>query len=134
MTAKTFDLDIVTPTKNVFSGEVTSFIGPGTEGYFQIMAGHTPFLVTMEIGELKIKTEDEELLFATSGGFAEIGDNKVSILAETAEKAGEIDIARAEESKKRAEEVLNKKDDEADLDRARLSLFRAINRLKIHSG
>lgn len=130
MADKTFHLDIVTPTKNVFSGEIESIVASGTEGYFQILPRHTPFLSTLQIGEMRIRKEGKDDYYATSGGFAEVHSNRVSILAETAEHSREIDPDRANEAKARAEKLLASPSDDIDQVRARLALFRAINRIR----
>jgi len=133
MAKKTFNLDIVTPTKNVFSGEVESVVASGSEGYFQILPGHTPFLTTLQIGEMRIKIDGKEDFYATSGGFAETHADKVTILAETAEHAHAIDIERANASKARAQKMLEDNPEHVDPERAGLSLYRAINRIRTHS-
>ena len=133
MAEKTLYLDIVTPTSSVFSGEVESIVAPGTEGYFQILPGHTPFLSTIQVGEIRTKEKDKEGYYATSGGFAEVHANRVSVLAETAERAHEIDIERAQAAKQRAEKLLDTREDWVDYERARLALFRALNRLRIRA-
>ncbi len=132
MADKSFTLDIVTPIKNVFSGDVEGVVMPGTEGYFQILHNHTPFMATIQIGEIKVNIDGKDHFYSTSGGFAEINSNKVSILAETAEKADDIDLARAEEAKKRAEERISSGARDMDAERARLSLFRALNRIRVN--
>ncbi len=131
MADKTFSLDIVTPGSKVFSGDVESVVAPGTDGYFQVLTDHTPFLVTIQIGEIKVTSAGKDLHYATSGGFVEVNANRISVLAETAEKADEIDLQRANESKERAEKRLEAGDKEMDSDRARISLYRAINRINV---
>ncbi len=106
MIDKSFQLDIVTPMEHVYSGEVESVIAPGTEGYFQVLHNHTLFLTTIQIGEIRIKEKGQEQYYSTSGGFAEIHENQVSILAEAAEKVEEIDLARTEASRLRAQNLL----------------------------
>jgi len=130
MAEKTFILEIVTPEKSVFSGEVESLGAPGTEGYFQVLHNHTPFVCTLQTGEIIVDTDGGKAFFATSGGFAEVSNNKVTVLAETAEKTDDIDVFRAEEAKKRAEDRLQSSDKDIDIERARLALFRALNRIR----
>ncbi len=132
MADKNFHLDIVTPTIQVFSGEVDSMTAPGTEGYFQVLHNHTPFLTTIQIGEIKAKERGKEQRYATSGGFVEVHENSVSILAETAENAEDIDIERAREAEQRAKKWIESQNGEVDMERARLALFRALNRMQIH--
>ena len=130
-----FALEIVTPERVVYSGQVTSLQAPGTEGSFGVMAGHMPLLASLDVGVLRFADEGwEGVQMAVSGGFAEIGRERVTVLAETAESAEEIDVQRAESSRQRAEERLANRDDgEVDAARARAALMRAQNRLKISS-
>lgn len=132
--SKNFQLDIVTPTKTVYSGEVQSFTAPGVMGSFQVLFNHAPLLSSVGVGEVKVtETNGAKLHFATSGGFVEVKANKVILLAESAEQSTEIDIQRAEKSKSRAEERLAKKGKDIDAERAQVALARSLNRLKIAS-
>lgn len=132
MADKAFKLEIVTPKKIVFSGDVTSFSAPGVLGGFQVLRSHAPLLSNIAIGEVKfVDGSGNESRYATSGGIVEVHDNKVMMLAETAERSDEIDVARAEAAKERARKRLGEKGAQTDLDRARLALFRAMNRLKV---
>ena len=126
-------LEIITPSKIGYKGNVTSVSVPGTLGNFQILYNHAPIISSLDIGEIKIEDQRGNTThFATSGGTVEVSANKIIILAESFERSDEIDKNRAEESKKRAEERLNKKKvEKIDQLRAELSLKRAINRLKI---
>lgn len=134
MAGKNFTLDIVTPTKIVFSGEVLSFSAPGVDGGFQVLFNHAPLLSSIAVGTMKITdAAGKETRYATSGGFVEVNSNKVIMLAETVERSDQIDVARAEEAKRRAAERL-RKEEEVDEDRARAALARAINRLKNAHG
>jgi F-type H+-transporting ATPase subunit epsilon len=132
MAEKAFNLEIVTPKRSVFSGEITSFSAPGVVGGFQVLKNHAPLLSSISIGEVKlVDVAGIESRFATSGGVVEVHDNKVIMLAETAERADEIDVVRAQEARDRARKRLAEKKSEIDVDRARLALFRALNRLKV---
>lgn len=132
--SKSFHLDIVTPSRTVFSGEVDSFTAPGVIGSFQVLFNHAPLLSSIGIGEVKLKAENGGVTrFATSGGFVEVKSNKVVLLAESAEEENQIDIERAEKAKQRAEERLRQKNDDVDYDRAQAALLRSVNRLKIAS-
>lgn len=131
MAEKSLHLDIVTPKRNVFSGEVESIVAPGTEGYFQLLQNHTHFLTTLQIGEIRIRKSGRDEYYATSGGFAEVHLNRVSILAETAEAGEEIVLKRADAAKSRAEKLLKSGEEWVDIDRAQLALFRALNRIRI---
>ncbi len=134
MANKNFQLDIVTPARTVYSGDVQSFTAPGVVGNFQVLFNHAPLLSAVGVGEVKIiETNGSKLLFAVSSGFVEVKSNKVILLTESAERSDEINIARAEKSKKRADERLASKDKSLDQDRARVALYRSINRLKIAS-
>ncbi len=131
MSGKNFNLDIVTPTKTVFSGEVQSFSAPGVAGGFQVLFDHAPFLSSITVGQVKVVDPAGAVSrYATSGGFVEVNGNKVILLAETAERSDEIDVQRAEKAKERAAERLQK-EERIDEERARIALIRAINRLKI---
>ncbi|MGA3246091.1 MAG: F0F1 ATP synthase subunit epsilon [Bacteroidota bacterium] len=132
MADKAFKLEIVTPKKIVFSGDVISFSAPGVVGGFQVLKSHAPLLSNIAIGEVKlVDGSGQELRYATSGGFVEVHENKVVMLAETAERSDEIDVARAEAARERARKRLAEKRADIDVDRARLALFRSLNRLKV---
>ncbi len=124
-------LEIVTPDKIVFSENIRSFEAPGVDGEFQIFPGHTPFLTGLKTGHIIFGKGGKKTIIAISRGFCEVKESKAVIIAHTAESDKEIDKARAEAAKKRAEQRLASKDDASiDEERARLALFRAINRLK----
>lgn len=132
MADKSFQLEIVTPKKIVFQATVTSFSAPGIIGGFQVLRSHAPLLSSIGVGEVKIIDEQgRESRYATSGGFVEVHENKVVLLAETAERSDEIDITRAEVARDRAQQRIAEKRIETDLDRTRAALQRALNRLKI---
>lgn len=134
MADKKFQLDIVTPARTVYSGEVTSFTAPGVVGNFQVLFNHAPLLSAIGIGEIKIvEANGAQVFFATSGGFVEVKTNKVILLAESAESKDEINVDRAEKSKKRAADRLAEKQSDLDVERARIALVRSLNRLKIAS-
>lgn len=132
MAEKNFHLDIVTPSKTVYTGEVQSFTAPGIVGGFQVLFHHAPLLSSIGIGEVKVTEENgSKSHYATSGGFVEVKSNKVILLAESAEHSNEIDTIRAEKAKNRAVERLEHKSKDVDVERAQVALARAINRLKI---
>ncbi len=132
MADKTYFLEIVTPQKVVFSGSVLSFSAPGVEGGFQVLTHHAPLLTMLSVGEVKVTEPSGSIThYATSGGFVEVRDNKVLLLAETAEIASSIDVSRAEAARERAKDRLARKDPGIDIERARASLRRALNRIKI---
>jgi F-type H+-transporting ATPase subunit epsilon len=132
MPDKSFKLEIVTPKGVVFNGDVTSFSAPGVVGNFQVLRSHAPLLSATTIGVVKVvDAAGQETRYATSGGFVEVNDNKVVMLAETAERSDEIDVNRAEAARDRAKKRLGGERSEIDVERARLALHRALNRLKV---
>ena len=128
----TFNLDIVTPTRNLEEMVVSYVRCPGLDGSFGIMANHQEGIFSLDIGEIMVKTESETKYLSTSGGFAEIVNDGVSILVETVESASDIDISRAEAALQRARDRKSSSDKE-NLDQMRLdsALSRALNRLRV---
>ncbi len=125
-------LEIVTPQRLLVSEAVEEIVAPGSEGYFGVLPGHLPFMTTLKVGELTYRKEREERHLAVSWGYAEVRPEKVIILAETAERAEEIDVDRARRAKGRAEERLRKWGDETiDFARATAALQRALTRLEV---
>ncbi len=127
----TFQLEIVTPTKTLDQGGVSYVRCPGTKGLFGVMGGHTDALFLLAVGEIKVTKDGNTTYLSTSGGYAEVTREKVSLLLETVEEAREINASRAQEASDRAKARLSKK--EGDEVRARQSLYRAVNRLKVSS-
>ena len=130
---KTFQLEVVTPERKVYSGEATMVVVKGIEGELGIMADHIPFVTPLAIAPITIKNQGEEdHIIAVNGGFVEVHQNNVVILAETAELPEEIDIDRAERARERAEERLHQaRQQHLDHHRAEMALQRAINRLRV---
>jgi F-type H+-transporting ATPase subunit epsilon len=128
-------LEVVTPQKAVVSEAVDTVVAPGSEGEFGALKGHTTFLTSLKMGTLRYKNASgkEQLLFI-NGGFAEVLPDKVTILAESAERNQDIDVVRAQAAKERAEQRLANRAAGIDLLRAELSLRRAIHRLKVASA
>ena len=125
-------LDIVTAERLVYSDEVDEVIAPGVEGQLGILPHHTPLMTMLQPGELIAKKDSEEFSLAISGGFLEVRPDRVIVLADSAERADDIDIARAEEAKRRAEQRLAEKYvPEVDSAKAEASLRRSLIRLKI---
>jgi F-type H+-transporting ATPase subunit epsilon len=122
-------LEIVTPEKQVFSGVVDSVTIPSTTGYLGILPGHAPLLTELGVGEISYKIGDKTEYLFCSWGFAEVLPERVSLLAQTAEMASDIDVKRAEEAKARAEKLLASKDPGVDFARAELALMRSISRI-----
>ena len=99
-----FQLEVVTPQRLIVSDEVTELVAPGSEGYFGVLPGHIPFITTLGIGELVFWKGKEERHLAVTWGYAEVRGDKVIILAETAERAEEIDAERAQRARDRADD------------------------------
>ncbi len=128
--ADTFQLEIVTPDRLLVSEAVSEAQIPGSNGYLGILPGHAPLITELAVGEISYKSGAKSERIAVAWGFAEVLPDKVTVIADTAERAAEIDVARARESKKRAEERLQATATETDFQRAALALQRAENRLK----
>jgi F-type H+-transporting ATPase subunit epsilon len=125
-------LEIATPTRLVVSAQVDEVVAPGVEGYFGVLPGHAPFLTTLGVGELTYRTGREEFHLAVAGGFCELRNDKVIVLADTAERPDEIDRDRAERARQRAEQRLaGRGTDEIDYARAQAALARALSRLQV---
>jgi F-type H+-transporting ATPase subunit epsilon len=132
MAEKPFKVEIVTPKRLVFSGDITSFSAPGVVGGFQVLKNHAALLSSIAVGEVKlVDLAGNVSRYATSGGIVEVHDNKVVMLAETAERSDEIDVVRAQAARDRARKRLAEKKSDIDADRARIAMFRALNRLKV---
>ena len=130
-----FHLDIVTPERTIFSGSVESLQAPGSQGSFGVLARHAPMIAAMKVGALGFVEEGspEPRTLACSGGFVEVGGDRVTVLAEAAEFGDEIDRARAEAARERAQQRLSERDG-VDAVRAEVALSRALNRLRIAGG
>ena len=126
----TFKLEIVTAERMVYSDDVSTLIAWGVEGQLGILPHHAPLMTMLQPGDLLIRKDKEEEFFAISGGFLEVRPDKVIILADACERADEIDLARAEEAKKRAEETMKAAPLTADAAIAEAALRRSIARLK----
>jgi len=125
-------LDIVTAEQSVYSEDVDMVIAPGVQGQLGILPHHAPLMTMLEPGELVVKKGSEEFYMAVSGGFLEVRPDRIIVLADSAERAEEIDMARAEEAKRRAEKRLEEKYvPEVDAARAEAALRRSLIRLKI---
>ena len=124
-------LDIVTAEKLVYSEEVDIVVAPGIEGQLGILPHHTPLMTILQAGEMIVRRSGEEFSLAISGGFLEVRPDRVIVLADTAERDEEIDLARAEEAKRRAEERLGEHISETDVGRAEAALRRSLARLKV---
>lgn len=131
MADKLLHLEIVTPGKINYSDDIKSFTAPGTEGSFQILPRHASFITSLQVGKVKFITKDgNEKVYATSGGVVEVHENKISMLAETIEAKEDIDVQRALEAKRKAEENI-KTEHGTELEAAKVALLRASNRLLV---
>ncbi len=126
-------LEIATADRLVFSGDVDAVIAPGTDGQLGILPHHMPLLALLGPGELKGRMGDEVVCFAVSGGFMEVLPDQVNVFADTAERAEDIDLVRAEEARRRAEALLTRKTDILEFARAEAALRRALVRIKVAS-
>jgi len=124
-------LDIVTAERVVYSEEVDIVVAPGVLGQLGILPHHAPLMTTLEPGELKVRKGGEEYSLVISGGFLEVRPDRIIILADAAERAEEIDIARAEAAKQRAQQRLTHPTPEVDLAQAEAALRRSLARLKV---
>ena len=128
--AEKLKLDIVTPYGHVFTDEVDEVVASGSEGEFGVLPEHVPFLTTLKVGMLTYKKGTETGIFFIGSGYAEVGPDKVTILADSAEKSEDIDIERAKSAMKRAEDRL-KQAEKFDQARATAALDRAITRIHV---
>ncbi|MFC4812664.1 F0F1 ATP synthase subunit epsilon [Paenibacillus sp. GCM10023250] len=129
-----FLLEIVTPERKVYAEDVNMVIVKGSEGEMGILPNHIPMVTPLKIAPVTIKQKNAEEKVAVNGGFLEIRKDKVVILAESAELPGDIDLARAEAAKQRAEQRISGRKDEYDQVRAELALQRALNRIAVKQG
>jgi F-type H+-transporting ATPase subunit epsilon len=126
------ELQIVTPDKMLVKEQVDEVEIPGTEGYFGVLPGHTPMLASLAVGEMWYRQGQEKTYLSLAYGFAEVLPDRVTILAQLAERAEDIDIARAEEAKRRAEARLVQAKD-IDYERARSALVKSLARRQVAS-
>ena len=131
--AENIQLEIVTPEKSVVSEDAQIVMAPGTLGEFGVLSGHTPFMTSLNLGSVRyVDDSGKERFVFVSGGFAEALPDRVTILAESAERRKDIDVDRAKAAHQRAEERLAKeKDEEIDFMRAKAALARAILRIRL---
>lgn len=129
-------LEIVTPDRALAHAEVDEVEIPAAGGYIGVLPGHTPLLTSLQIGEMWYRRGAEKFFLSVAFGFAEVRPNHVTILAQVAERAEEIDVARAEAEKRRAEERLARPSPGAvdrDAERARIALLKSLARLQVSS-
>jgi len=128
--AKTQRLDIVTPEKVVFSEEVEFVVAPGVEGELGILPEHAPLVSALKIGVLRVQQDGKTFKVAVTGGFIEVKNSRIVVLADAAEREDQIDTERAEAAKQRAEQRLANRSAGVDVARAELALQRSMARLK----
>jgi len=132
MAEKELLLEVVTPDRLVLSTQAEVVVCPGAEGQFGVLPGHIPFLSALEIGEMYYKAGGKTEYLAVSGGFAEVTGEKVTIVAESAEKGREIDVERAKRAAERAEKrIAQGKTVEIDWARAEAAMRRSLMRMKV---
>jgi len=125
-------VDVITAERVVYSdSDIDVVVAPGTAGELGILPSHAPFITSLAPGELRLRKGNEETSMVITGGFLEVRGNKVVILAEAAEKAEEIDLARAEEARRRAEQRLASRETAVDVARVEADLRRSLVRLKV---
>ena len=124
-------LNIVSAERSLVDERVDEVEIPGADGYFGVLPGHTPLLALLGLGELWYRQGSEKHFLLIAFGFAEVQPDRVTILAEVAEKPDEIDVARAEAAKKRAEERLAQPVSDMDFERARIAMLRSLIRLQV---
>jgi F-type H+-transporting ATPase subunit epsilon len=130
-TRNTLHVEVVTAERELYNGEANMVNAPGAEGQLGILPRHAALLTFLKPGVLRIELNDGEETLFVSGGFLEVSDNNVTVLADTAEHAEEIDQARAEEARRRAEERLTQARSAGERAELEGALERALNRLKV---
>jgi F-type H+-transporting ATPase subunit epsilon len=126
-------LEIVTPDRSLVTEQVDEVQVPGSEGYFGVLPGHAPLLSSLQVGELWYRKGQEKHYLAIAFGFVEVLPEKVTVLAQIAEKAEEIDLSRAEKAKVRAEERIAGPRTDLDFERARIAMMKSLIRLQVAS-
>ena len=124
-------LEIVTPDRSLVTEQVDEVEIPGAEGYFGVLPGHTPLLAMLDVGVLWYRKGAEKFYLSIAFGFAEVLPDRVTILAQLAERPEAIDVARAEAAKRRADERLAKPTPDIDYERARIALMKSLVRLEV---
>jgi F-type H+-transporting ATPase subunit epsilon len=125
------NLTIVTPERSLVSEQVDEIEIPGAEGYLGVLPGHAPLFTELKVGELGYRKGNNWTSLSVAWGFAEVLPDHVRVLAETAERASEIDVERAMKAKERAEQRLTRGGEDVDYDRARIALQRALIRIQV---
>ena len=129
--ADTIKFEVVTPEQLILSEDVDYVGVPGVQGQFGVLSNHIPFLSALAIGSLYYRKDGRVKYLFVSGGFAEVSPDSLTILAESAEKAEDIDLTRAQQAKERAEQRVQREKDRIDFTRAQVALRRAIERISV---
>ncbi|MBI2220462.1 MAG: F0F1 ATP synthase subunit epsilon [Acidobacteria bacterium] len=124
-------LEIVTPDHAIAHDQVDEVEIPGADGYFGVLPGHTPLLAALQVGVLWYRKGEEKSYLALAFGFAEVMPDRVTILAQVAERAEDIDVSRAHGARARAEQRLGKPSSDVDMERARVALLKSLARLQV---
>ena len=131
MEDRVFSLVVVTPVPQVFEGQVRSLQAPGTDGDFEVLVGHIPMLTSLRPGVVTLRNTDGRSIYAISGGFVEVMRHEATVLAETIERVDSIDVERARDAEKRAQDrIESAASTSVDMSRAQSALARAQNRLR----
>ena len=126
-------LEIVTPDRSVVHEQIDEVEIPGADGYFGVLPGHTPMLAMLQVGQVWYRKKQEKFYLSIAFGFAEVLPDRVTILAQIAERADEIDVARAEAARQRAQERLSKPAPDMDFERVRIAMMKSLIRLQVAS-
>jgi len=131
MMMATLRLEIITAERQVLADDIDILVAPGIEGELGILPHHAPLMTMLQPGELLIRKDGEETYMVVTGGFLEVRPDKVIVLADACERAEEIDVARAEEAKRRAEERLKTRPPDMEAASIEASLRRSLSRLRV---
>jgi len=127
----TLRLEIITAERQVFADDINILVAPGIEGELGILPHHAPLMTMLQPGELLIRKDGEETYMVVTGGFLEVRPDKVIVLADACERAEEIDVTRAEEAKRRAEERLKTRPPDVEAASIEAALRRSLSRLRV---
>ncbi len=127
----TLKLEIITAEREIFADDIDILVAPGIEGELGILPHHAPLMTMIQPGELLVRKNGEETYMVVTGGFLEVRPDKVIVLADACERAEEIDVARAEEAKRRAEESLETRPPDVEAASIEAALRRSLTRLKV---
>jgi F-type H+-transporting ATPase subunit epsilon len=124
-------LEVVTPDRSIIKEQVDEVVLPGAEGYFGVLPGHAPLVATLQVGEMWYRRGQDTQYLAVAFGFVEVLPDRVTVLAQIAERAEDIDTGRAEAAKVRAEQRVSTPAAEIDFERARIAMMKSLVRLQV---